>query len=152
MYNLGVELDFSNETKECLDGFYGTYLTIFKNTLLELNKSDNYVCSVTFVNVDKIHELNKDFRNIDRPTDVISFAFLDDTKEVIKGDVPIDLGEIYICYDVALANAKSYGNTINRELSFLFVHGLLHLFGYNHLTKEEEEVMFPLQEKILGRK
>jgi len=152
MYNFVVELDFSNETKECLDGFYGTYLTIFKNTLLELNKSDNYVCSVSFVDVDKIHELNKDFRNIDRPTDVISFAFLDDTKEVIKGDVPIDLGEIYICYDVALANAKSYGNTINRELSFLFVHGLLHLFGYNHLTKEEEEVMFLLQEKILERK
>lgn len=152
MYNFDMELDFSNETKESLDEFYETYLKIFKNTLLELKKDDNYICSVTFVDIDKIHQLNKDFRNIDRPTDVISFAFLDDAKEVIKGDVPVDLGEIYICYDVAATNAKSYGNTIKRELSFLFVHGLLHLFGYNHMTKEEEDIMFPLQDKILERK
>jgi len=99
-----------------------------------------------------LFEINKTYRQIDRPTDVISFAFLDDKNEVIKGDIPIDLGEIYICYDVAAKNALSYGNTINRELSFLFVHGLLHLFGYNHLTTEEEQVMFPLQEKILERK
>jgi probable rRNA maturation factor len=147
-----MELDYSNETKENLDIYYEKYLNIFKNTLLELKKNDNYICSVTFVDKDKIHEINKDYRKIDRPTDVISFAFLDDTQEMIKGDVPIDLGEIYICYDVALENAKSYGNTINRELCFLFVHGLLHLFGYNHITKEDENIMFPLQEKILERK
>ena len=99
----------------------------------------------------KIHEINKEYRKIDRPTDVISFAFLDDYQETIKGDIPVDLGEIYICYDVAKSNAISYGNTIDRELRFLFVHGLLHLFGYDHMKKEDEEIMFPLQEKILER-
>ncbi len=147
-----MELDFSNETNEALDGYYDEYLKIFKNTILELNKSDNYICSVTFVNEDKIHEINCNYRKIDRPTDVISFAYLDDKNEVIKGDIPIDLGEIYICYQVAYENAKKYGNSIHRELCFLFVHGLLHLFGYDHMTKEEEDVMFPLQEKILERK
>ena len=78
--------------------------------------------------------------------------FILSKNEVIKGDVPIDLGEIYICYDVAFENAQKYGNTIHRELCFLFVHGLLHLFGYDHMTKEDEEIMFPLQEKILERK
>jgi len=152
MYNFGMELDFSNETNSSLDDFYDVYLKIFKNTLIELGMSDNYICSVTFVDIDKIHDLNKTYRSMDRPTDVISFAFLDDKKEMIKGDIPIDLGEIYICYDVAVDNAKQYGNSISRELSFLFVHGLLHLFGYNHLNKEEEDIMFPLQDKILERK
>jgi len=152
MYNFDMELDFSNETNTSLDDFYCVYLKIFKNTLIELGKSDNYICSVTFVDIDKIHDLNKTYRSIDLPTDVISFAFLDDKKEMIKGDIPIDLGEIYICYDVAVNNAKQYGNSTSRELSFLFVHGLLHLFGYNHLNKEEEDIMFPLQDKILERK
>ena len=147
-----MELNFNNETVEKLEDYYNVYLKIFENTLKELEKETNYICSVTFVDEDTIHEINKTYRQIDRPTDVISFAFLDDKNEVIKGDIPIDLGEIYICYDVAVKNALSYGNTINRELSFLFVHGLLHLFGYNHLTTEEEQVMFPLQEKILERK
>ncbi len=147
-----MELDFSNETKQALDAYYDEYIKIFKNTLLELNKGDNYICCVTFVDKDKIHEINRDYRKIDRPTDVISFAYLDDKSEVIKGDVPIDLGEIYICYEVAYENAQKYGNTIHRELCFLFVHGLLHLLGYDHMTKEDEEIMFPLQEKILERK
>lgn len=148
-----MELDFFNETANDLDSYYEIYNKIFNNTLLELNKGDNYVCSVTIVGIEKIHDLNINYRKIDKPTDVISFAFLDDKKEIIHGkNLPIDLGEIYICYDVAKENAKLYGNSINRELSFLFVHGLLHLFGYNHLTKEEEDVMFPLQDKILERK
>lgn len=146
-----MELDFSNTTKENLNDYYDKYLKIFQNTLLELHKDSIYICSVTFVEKDKIHEINRVYRNIDCPTDVISFAYLDDSSEVIKGDLPIDLGDLYICYDVALENAKKYGNTISRELCFLFVHGLLHLFGYNHLNKEEEDIMFPLQEKILER-
>jgi len=59
MYNFGMELDFSNETNSSLDDFYDVYLKIFKNTLIELGMSDNYICSVTFVDIDKIHDLNK---------------------------------------------------------------------------------------------
>ena len=109
--------------------------------------------SVTFVNKDFIHKINKDYRNIDRPTDVISFAFLDDPKErQIKSDNPIDIGEIYICVEVAYENADIYGNSHDRELKFLFVHGVLHLLGYDHMEKEDEKIMFALQDKILGDK
>src|SRR5574344_1197134 len=146
-----MELDFCNETAIELDDYYPIYERLLDKTLKVLNKTGEYVVSVTFVNIDKIHEINKKFRDVDRETDVISFAFLDDKKEIIKGNIPIDLGEIYICYDIALRNSISYGNTINRELSFLFVHGLLHLFGYNHIKKEDEEIMFPLQEEILKK-
>ena len=105
--------------------------------------------SVTFVDKPTIHEINKTYRFKDAPTDVISFAFLDDKNEVIIGDIPVDLGEIYICYEVADENRQKYQNSIKRELCFLFVHGLLHLLGYDHQTKEQEEQMFPLQEVIL---
>ena len=143
-------LTVSNETNYNLDGYYETYESLFKKTFEILNKKYEAMMSVTFVDKDTIHEINKNYRNIDRETDVISFAFLDDKEEIILGNVPVDLGEIYICYDVALENAKKYGNTINRELSFLFVHGLLHLLGYDHMTKEDETIMFGLQDKILG--
>lgn len=144
-----MELYLSNELNIDLSKFEKIYNDLLLTTLKVLKKESNYLLSVTFVSKDKIHEINRDYRNVDRPTDVISFAFLDDKNEKICGDMPIDLGEIYICYDVALENAKKYGNSIERELSFLFVHGLLHLFGYDHMNEEEEKVMFNLQDLIL---
>ena len=126
------------------------YEKLAEKTFNILNIKNDIILSVTFVDKGYIHELNKNYRGIDRPTDVISFAFLDDKNEIIKGEnIPLDLGEIYICYEVADENRKNYGNSIKREICFLFVHGLLHLLGYDHMTKEDEEIMFPLQEKIL---
>lgn len=126
------------------------YEKLAEKTFNILNIKNDIILSVTFVDKGYIHELNKNYRWIDRPTDVISFAFLDDKNEIIKGEnIPLDLGEIYICYEVADENRKNYGNSIKREICFLFVHGLLHLLGYDHMTKEDEEIMFPLQEKIL---
>lgn len=136
-----------------LDKFNDIYLDLFKKTLEIIKFNDNVQMSVTFVNKEFIHQLNKNYRNIDRPTDVISFAYLDDKNEHnIKSPYPIDLGEIYICIDVAKENALQYKNSLNRELSFLFVHGLLHLLGYDHMKQEDEEVMFHLQDIILGDK
>ena len=136
-----------------LDKFNDIYLDLFKKTLEITKFNDNVQMSVTFVNKDFIHKINKDYRNIDRPTDVISFAFLDDPKErQIKSDNPIDIGEIYICVEVAYENADIYGNSHDRELKFLFVHGVLHLLGYDHMEKEDEKIMFALQDKILGDK
>lgn len=132
-----------------IDEYIPLYQRLMEKTFKVLNIDRDAIMSVTFVGKDFIHELNKNYRGIDRPTDVISFAFLDDKNEIIKGDLPIDLGEIYICYEVADENRKSYGNSIKREICFLFVHGLLHLLGYDHQTLEQEQVMFPLQEKIL---
>ncbi len=147
-----MELDFNVEISNDVSEYEALYNKLFKKTLNMLNVSENAIMSVTFVSKEQIHQINKTYRNIDRPTDVISFAFLDDKNEIIIGDnIPLDLGEIYICYDVADENRKTYDNSIKRELCFLFVHGLLSLLGYDHMTTEDEEIMFPLQEKILER-
>lgn len=144
-----MELEINSEIEQNIDEYRDIYPKLLEKALKMLSVTTNVIMSVTFVDENTIHEINKTYRNIDRPTDVISFAFLDDKNEKIVGDIPLDLGEIYICYDVADKNRLSYNNSLKRELCFLFVHGLLHLLGYDHMTKEDEEVMFPLQEKIL---
>ena len=91
--------------------------------------------------------MNKNYRNVDRVTDVISFA-LEDNDDISYGDIRV-LGDIYICIPQMKRQAVEYGHSEKRELSFLAVHGLLHLLGYDHMVKEDEEVMFGLQELIL---
>jgi probable rRNA maturation factor len=104
------------------------------------------------VDEETIHRINREYRKVDRVTDVISFAFNDDESDlgrILGEEVPKMLGEIFVCVPRALEQAKEIGNTPERELRFLFVHGLLHLLGYDHMKKSDEEIMFPLQEKIL---
>lgn len=103
--------------------------------------------NVIIVDNEKIHEINKTYRNIDRETDVISFALNDD--ETCNSFVRV-LGDIYISIDKAKSQAEEYGHSLKRELSFLTVHGFLHLLGYDHMEKEDEKVMFGLQEEILN--
>lgn len=103
--------------------------------------------TIIFVDNEKIHDINKTYRGIDRPTDVISFA-LNDKKDNFKEEINL-LGDIYISIPKMKAQALEYGHSEKRELSFLTVHGLLHLLGYDHMTKDEEKVMFSMQEEIL---
>ena len=123
---------------------------VLDNALKEENVNNAYF-NVIFINNDEIHSINKEYRNIDRETDVISFAFLDneDREKEYKSGMPVILGDIYISLDKANEQAKEYGHSLKRELCFLFVHGLLHLLGYDHMKKEDEDIMFPLQDKIL---
>ncbi len=123
-----------------------SYLDDVIKRVMEHEKVENATFSIVFVDEKKIQELNKDYRNIDRVTDVISFAFEDNDKLAI--DMRI-LGEIYICIPKMIEQAKEYGHSEVRELAFLTVHGLLHLLGYDHMTKEEEIVMFKIQEEVL---
>ena len=97
-----------------------------------------------------IHKINREFRNVDRPTDVISFAFLDDKKEKELKGGPINLGQIIISFEKTEEQAKVYEHSLKREMVFLFVHGMLHLLGYDHMNEEDEKVMFGLQNNILG--
>lgn len=103
--------------------------------------------SVIIVDNEKIHEINKEYRGIDRPTDVISFA-LEDNEEIEFDHYRI-LGDIYISIDKVKEQAKEYGHSEKRELAFLTIHGFLHLLGYDHMKKEDEKVMFARQEEIL---
>lgn len=147
-----MELAFENQLSSEYDSLEEIYGGLMKVAFDHLQVKKNYEVDVSLVDEETIHQINRDYRNVDRVTDVISFAFEDDDSALstINGDdIPRMLGEIFVCVPRALEQAKEIGNTPERELCFLFVHGLLHLLGYDHMTKEEEEVMFPLQEKIL---
>ncbi len=109
---------------------------------------DHVIFNVIIVDNPYIHELNRDYRNIDRETDVITFA-LEDEKDMVEPDGGRILGDIYISIDKAISQAEEYGHSLLRELSFLAVHGFYHLLGYDHQTEEEEKVMFAKQEEVL---
>lgn len=119
---------------------------VIENTLKHENVS-NAIFSIIFVDEEFIHNMNRDYRGIDRVTDVISFAF-EDNEDIEFADFRV-LGDIYICIPRMKEQAIEYGHSEKRELAFLTVHGMLHLLGYDHQTKEEEKVMFDLQEMIL---
>ena len=117
---------------------------VLEYALKKLAKS-GVIFSITFVDEAYIQELNKSFRGIDAVTDVISFAF-QDSYDKINTNM---LGDIFICIPRMLKQASDYGHSEKRELAFLSVHGLLHLLGYDHMNKADEEVMFNLQDEIL---
>lgn len=126
------------------------YLEDVLEYTLEHEKVNNAIFSVVFVDDEEIHRLNKEYRHVDKGTDVISFAF-EDNEKVRYNDIRV-LGDIYICIPQMKRQAISYGHSEKRELSFLCVHGLLHLLGYDHMTEEDEKIMFGLQELILNAK
>lgn len=124
------------------------YLYEVLDYTLEHENATNSVFSIVFVGDEEIHQLNRDYRNVDRITDVISFAF-EDSQDMVYNDIRV-LGDIYICIPQMKRQAIEYGHSEKRELSFLAVHGLLHLLGYDHMTQEDEQKMFSLQELILS--
>jgi probable rRNA maturation factor len=123
------------------------YLEDLLEYTLEHENVENAIFSVIFVDDEEIHRINKEYRHVDRVTDVISFAF-EDNEEKIYNNIRI-LGDIYICIPQMKRQATSYGHSEKRELSFLCVHGLLHLLGYDHMNESDEKIMFGLQELIL---
>lgn len=139
--------DYSITNEYGYDKDYSFLDDVIKRTLKhEKVKKANF--SIVFVDNEKIQYLNKNYRNIDRVTDVISFAF-EDNERIVYNNVRF-LGEIYICIPRMIEQAESYGHSETRELAFLTVHGLLHLLGYDHMTEEDEKEMFTLQEVILN--
>lgn len=126
-----------------------------------LKLSDAVELDVSIVSNDEIQQLNATYRNIDRPTDVLSFALEDDESEFdlfFEADEELDsevealtrhLGDIIISFAKAEEQAADYDHSLERELAFLAVHGFLHLNGYDHQTAEEEKEMFTIQEEVL---
>ena len=125
------------------------FLQIASNSETVLKRRENSIVSVIFVTPERIHEINRDYRHIDRATDVISFALRDSEEayEVIEGDD--ELGDIFINIQAIQDQAKEYGHSLRREVCFLFTHGLLHLLGYDHMEPNDEQIMFALQDEIL---
>ena len=145
-----MELDFTTAFEE-FENYEDVYSKLLDKIFNHLKLSFEAIVSVSLVDNKFIHELNRDYRKIDRPTDVISFAFLDneDREKEIASGVPVALGDIYISVDKAKEQAQEYKHSLEREMSFLFVHGILHLLGYDHMNEEDEKVMFKLQDEIL---
>ncbi|MBQ7136727.1 MAG: rRNA maturation RNase YbeY [Bacilli bacterium] len=142
--NIGV----FNETDEDLE----KELNELKELLTNICKDESLgegEFNIIIVDNNKIQELNKEYRNIDKVTDVISFALEDD--ETYKLDDYRMLGDIYICIEKVHSQKEEYGHSFKRELSFLAVHGLLHLLGYDHMEEDDERIMFSKQEEVLTR-
>ena len=115
--------------------------------------------SLSVVGREEIHRLNREFRQVDRPTDVLSFPLLDFQSSTVRDTVEngevnpesqeVCLGDIVICQEIAEEQAREYGHSLRREMSFLTIHSMLHLLGYDHMEPEEEAEMCRKQEMIL---
>ncbi|MDF2910897.1 MAG: rRNA maturation RNase YbeY [Sporolactobacillus laevolacticus] len=149
-----MTIDMHDETGEINESIQNSVIQLIDYAADQLDLEGEIECSLTFVDNEKIQVINRDYRGIDRPTDVISFAL----EEMEEDEVPIlpeegeprVLGDIIISVERIHEQAAEYNHSFERELGFLVIHGLLHLLGYDHQTKEEEEEMFGLQEKILS--
>lgn len=142
MNNIGIFNETNEEIKELED------LKKVIDKAIEIEKIDNVEFNIIIVDNEKIHEINREYRHIDRPTDVISFALEDD--ESFPGLETRVLGDIYISLDKVYEQSNAYGHSFFRELAFLTVHGILHLLGYDHMELEDEKEMFSRQELILN--
>jgi probable rRNA maturation factor len=109
---------------------------------------ENPLLNIIIVDNEKIREINRDYRNKDAVTDVISFAF-EEVNDVEYTDIRF-LGEIYISYERCVSQAEDFGHSVKREFCYLAVHGLLHLLGYDHMVEEDKKVMRALEEEILS--
>ncbi len=116
--------------------------------LLNLDKQ-RCELSVTFVGLDEIHELNREYRGVDRPTDVLSFPQFEDLEEEIPEVGEICLGDVVICREKAEEQAEEFGHSFERELVYLFTHSVLHLLGYDHMEEDEKKVMRQREEEIM---
>lgn len=145
-------IDLVDETEQLSDEQMEDIEKLLNFAAEKENVEDNSEVSVTFVSNERIHEINREYRDKDAPTDVISFAMEELGEgeiELIGEELPRVLGDIIISIPKAEEQAKEYGHSFIRELGFLSVHGFLHLLGYDHMEKEEEEKMFSRQKEIL---
>ncbi len=141
------KIELFNQTEEEISEL-DTVLKVL-DSAMNKEKLDKCVFNLIIVDNSYIHELNKNYRGIDRETDVITFALEDEDSLILPTDERV-LGDIYISIDKARSQAEEYGHSLLRELSFLAVHGFYHLLGYDHMTEEDEKVMFAKQEEVLS--
>ena len=141
------KIEIVNETNEEVNELK-TVKKVLESAMKKENLQDTSF-NLIIVDNEYIKFLNSTYRKIDRETDVITFALEDEDSIILPTEERI-LGDIYISLDKAKAQSSEYGHSLLRELSFLAVHGFYHLLGYDHMTKEDEEVMFKLQEEVLN--
>ena len=151
---MGVDIQFYNQTSESVDTYEAMITTVVNETIKQENLTNEMLeCSFIFVDNEQIREINANYRQKDAVTDVITFAIEDEMPGEIKIQgipMPRMLGDVFISLPRTREQAERYGHSFDRELSFLAVHGGLHLLGYDHLEPEEEKIMFGKQEDVLN--
>ena len=146
---MNIDFVFDNEVENFENNYEQDFTAIIEQALKTLGIEDDVEVSCVLVDDERIHEINREYRHIDRSTDVISFAMEDNDQFYVEG-MPRTLGDIFISVDHAKKQAEEYDHSLRREMCFLFTHGILHLLGYDHMTDEQEKEMFGLQDQILG--
>ncbi|WP_242222907.1 rRNA maturation RNase YbeY [Bacillus cereus group sp. BfR-BA-01380] len=149
---MGLIIDFIDETEEVKEEYVDMIQQLVEKAAEIESVEDGAELSVTFVSNERIQEINREYRDKDQPTDVISFAMEDigeGEMEIVGVEMPRMLGDIIISIPRAKEQAEEYGHSFDRELGFLAVHGFLHLLGYDHMTEEDEKAMFGKQKEIL---
>jgi len=148
-----LNIDFLDETNEVKDEHLELVEKLLQHAAKVENIEEGSEVSITFVTNEAIREINREYRDKDQPTDVISFA-LEEMGEgevgIIGEGIPRILGDIIISTDRTREQAVEYGHSFERELGFLAVHGFLHLLGYDHMTEQDEKEMFSKQDEILS--
>ena len=138
------------DTKD-LSIYYPAIRYYFNKTFKKLKIAGNYEISLILVDEKEIQRINREYRKIDKVTDVISFAEIDDENSFdCLEDEDIYLGDIFINVKRVYSQAKDYGHSFKREFVFLFIHGVLHCLGYDHIEKDDEVKMIEAQKLIVG--
>lgn len=124
--------------------------------MFEYLKDKKFVVSLRYVKGEEIRKINKEYRDVDKATDVLSFPIIDfnseeDIKKELESGDYLMLGDIIICKDVAKKQAKEFNHSFSREICFLALHGFLHLLGYDHIEKEDEKIMMATAKEILEK-
>ncbi|MDM5313305.1 rRNA maturation RNase YbeY [Peribacillus frigoritolerans] len=147
-----LAIDLMDETNEVTEEAQQLVESILQFAARKENIEKDTELSVTFVDNDRIQEINKEYRHKDSATDVISFALEEmgeDEVEIVGAEMPRMLGDIIISIERTKEQAEEYGHSFDRELGFLALHGFLHLLGFDHMNEEDEKVMFTKQKEIL---
>ncbi|WP_042478241.1 rRNA maturation RNase YbeY [Bacillus ndiopicus] len=150
---MALIIDFLDETDSVQETHINLVERLLQYAANEEQIDDGSELSVTFVTNEAIHEINREYRDKDQPTDVISFALeeLGEGETAIIGEgIPRILGDIIISVERTQEQAEEYGHSFERELGFLAVHGFLHLLGYDHMNEQDEKEMFDKQNAILS--
>ena len=145
-----MEITLINRTNQDVSVYASLFQKIAKSAEKILELPEDYELSVTFVRSQTIHKINRDYRNVDRPTDVISFAIRDDEDDFISEEEK-DLGDIFININYCKKQAKEYGHSFERECNYLVIHSVLHLLGYDHMVEEDKVKMREREEELLNK-
>jgi len=116
---------------------------------IENVRPDDIEISVSFVDMDEIRELNRNFRDIDKTTDVLSFPQFEDKMQIPDEGV-VSLGDVVICTEQAMLQADDFGHSAEREIVYLFTHSLFHLLGYDHMNEMDKDEMRHAEEKVMA--